>query len=122
MVVTGGPSQSASGQITTEAYDKVEIAVPAGSTPVVADIQPSGEGQVEAIMIISDFYSEDLSFTVDEGIVPIVLSKPLMIMGAALIASLLGSTQNAFTFTNADSTTAANVTILVARNAIEPET
>lgn len=119
MVVTDGPVESASGQVTTEAFDKVdEVLVEHGSAPVEVNVQPSGEGEVKAIMITSDNYA-DLTFTVDEGIVPVVLDKPLLLVGGLI--GLLGATQKVFTFINAGTSLDANVTILVARNAIEPQ-
>jgi hypothetical protein len=59
---------------------------------------------------------------VDEGIVPITLDGPLMLIGPGLIALLAGTpgTLNDLVFTNANVTVDNMVTILLARSAIEP--
>lgn len=115
MAIDDGPEFLKTGVLDPEAYDVINIKALKSSVPVIADVQPSGTGLVEAIFIYSDNY-EALSFTVDLVATPIVLNAPMVLIGAGAVA-LLGVTQKEFTFTNASATTDANIKILVARQA-----
>lgn len=115
MVVTGGPSETLDDHFTAEAYDLNEIEVAAEGT-AIADIQPGDPGDVLAILIKSDNYTS-ITYAVDMG-APIDLDGPLMLVGPGAV-SLLGATCNVFTFINAGTEDAANITILVLRNAID---
>jgi hypothetical protein len=114
-----GPSIVADDHFNAQGYDKIEAVIPKSSVPTTINVQPSLLTELQAIMIIADVYT-DLTYTVDEGVTPITLDAPLLLVGPGNIA-LLGATVNDITFTNANATTARNVTILVARTAIEPE-
>lgn len=117
--VEDGPSLTPNDHFDSQGYDKIEVEIPKSSVPTTVNVQPSLLTELQAIMITADVY-EDLTYTVDEGVTPMTLDGPLMLVGPGNIA-LLGATVNDITFTNANATTARNVTILVARTAIEPE-
>ena len=119
MAVAGGPALTASDHSDVEGYDKIEAEIPENSVATTLNVQPSLLTELKALIILADIY-EDLTYTVDEGIVPMTLDGPLMLIGAGNIA-LLGATVNDIIFTNANATTARNITILVARDAIEEQ-
>lgn len=117
LAVAGGPALEASDHIDTEAFEKIEVEVPKNSVATTINVQPSALTELKALMIIADSY-EDLTFTVDEAVTEFTLDGPLMLFGAGNIG-MLGATVNNLIFTNANVTTAKNVTILVVRDAIE---
>lgn len=117
LAVAGGPALEASDHIDTEAFEKIEAEIPEGSVPTTLNVQPSLLTELKALIITADSY-EDLTFKVDEVVTVRTLDGPLMLVGAGNIG-LLGATVNDLIFTNANVTTAKNVTILVVRDAIE---
>ena len=124
MSVADGPivaAPAATSYIDAEAWDKVEKTIAKDTGPINVIVQPSALSQLQALLIISDFYNEggDLSFTVDDGVVSIPLTGPLMLIGAGAISTLMGITCNVLKFTNASVTTDANLTIFAVRSAIE---
>ncbi len=116
LAVDGGPALSGHNQLEAEAYEKIEAVIPKNSVVTTVKVQPSVLSKLKAIIIISDNYN-DLTFTVDSGVTEFTLSAPLLLVGPGLIG-MLGETVNDLKFTNANATTDANVTILVARTAV----
>ena len=117
MIVDSGPAVSAGSYFNPEAYDVINITAPKTGAPIAVEMQPGETGDVQAIVITSDNYT-DLTYTVDTGD-PQILDAPLMLIGAGNVG-LLGATQNVIEFTNNDPTKDARITILVAREAVEP--
>jgi len=117
--VGGGPALNGSGVFQAEAWDNIEASIPKGSVATRVNIQPGDLANVKGIIILASAYS-DLTFTVDEGVDVFTLSAPLCLIGAGLLG-IFGATLNDIVFTNANSESAVDVTILVARTAIEPE-
>jgi len=117
LAVADGPNIEASDHFDAEAFEKIEAEIPKNSVPTTLNVQPSLLTELKALIIISDSY-EDLTFTVDEAATEFTLDGPLMLVGAGNIG-MLGATVNNLIFTNANATTAKNVTILVVRDAIE---
>lgn len=119
--VADGPSVAPDDHFDAESYTKIEATIPKNSVATTVNVQPSLLTELQAILITAESY-EDLTFTVDEGIVPITLDGPLMLIGPGLIALLAGiaGTLNDLVFTNANATVDNMVTILLARTAIEP--
>lgn len=117
--VSGAGTSSATHSIEVEAFDKIEVTVPGatGGTPgeIDVEVQPGGTGQVQLLFITADSYSEDLTYSVTGGTSDVVLDAPQLMAGAGAVA-LLGTAQNTFTFSNADSS-AVGVQILVGRDA-----
>jgi hypothetical protein len=116
--VADGPSLLPNDHFDAEAYGKIEADIPEGSVATTVNVQPSLLTELQAILITAERY-EDLTFTVDEGVVPITLSGPLLLIGPGNIG-LLGASVLDLVFTNADTEEPNMVTILVARTAIEP--
>jgi hypothetical protein len=119
VVVAGGPKFSASRSMSVDAYDKVDAMIPkkeggtAGTATV--NVQPSGAGKVQLLLITSSVYDDKLSYTVDGG--PAVkLDEPQLMVGDGIVG-LLNATQKQFVFTNElDPPANASVQILVGRN------
>jgi hypothetical protein len=114
--VSSGPSVSLSGEVTADAYDKIEVTIPAStamSSPVTVEVQP-GTG-VTFLLITAASY-KGLSYkvsttTADE----ITLDGPHILIGSGAVA-LLVNTPDKFLFANTE-TADAKISILVARDA-----
>jgi hypothetical protein len=117
LAVADGPNIVASDHFDAEAFEKIEAEIPKNSVATTLNVQPSLLTELKALIIIADSY-EDLTFTVDEVVTVRTLDGPLMLVGAGNIG-MLGATVNNLIFTNANATTAKNVTILVVRDAVE---
>ena len=117
--VAEGPKASASNSLQVEAYDKIDVTVPAkAANPGAAtvDVQPGGAAQVKFLLVTSSVYDANLTYKVDGG-PSIALDAPLVLLGAGAVG-LLGATQKQFVFSNAiASSKAAQINILVGRDA-----
>lgn len=80
--VSGGPRISQSRRLLVEAYDKIDVEVPAAEpvaaapgtfTPGRADVQvqPGGAGQVQFLVISSSVYSDQLVYRVNTPTAPV---------------------------------------------------
>jgi hypothetical protein len=121
VVVAGGPKFSASRSVQVDAYDKVDATIPkkeggnAGTATV--NVQPSGEGKVQILLITSSVYDDKLTYKVDGGS-DIKLDEPQLLVGDGVVG-LLNKTQKQFVFKNElDPPAEASVQILVGRNAV----
>lgn len=116
--VAGASTSSATHTIEAEAYDRIEVVVPAGDDRTV-QVQPGGAGQVSLLLVTAAEYPNDgagtnlLVYTVDGGS-SIDLDAPLLLVGAAAVG-LLGDV-NTIVFTN-NHTADLEVSILVGRDA-----
>jgi hypothetical protein len=123
VAVINGPQFSQSQAATFDAYDKIDVVVPAagaGNNPppgaATVEVQPGGAGQVQFLLLTSSVYDPLLTFKVDGG-AAVKFDAPLLLAGAGAVA-LLGATQKQFAFSNALSpATAVTVSILVGRKA-----
>ena len=124
VAVINGPQFSEAQALTFDAYDKIDVVVPAATgggnnpTPGAAtvEVQPGGAGQVQFLLLTSSVYHAKLTFKVDGGSA-ITLDAPLMLGGAG-VSALLGPTQKQFAFSNTITPAApAIVSILVGRKA-----
>lgn len=120
--VTGGPNQSLAQALTVDAYDVLNVSVPAqtGTTPgtVDVDVQPSPTGKVQFLLITSTAYDSggNLEYQVKVASAQkLNLDGPQLMVNAGLV-KLLGSQQKTFTFTN-KLTEPVSISILVGRNA-----
>lgn len=121
--VVNGPKVTGSGTVEADAYDNIEVTVPAkvGTTNGVltVDVQPGAAGKVKFLLVKSDRYA-DLTYDIDADpdLAGIKLDAQLLLVGEGALAMAGGAPQT-FKFTNAGSQ-AANVQILVARDATTP--
>jgi len=115
--VSAGPTLSASGASTLQAYDKIGITLEAGAADVDVELQPGDDaGQVLLLVITASAYDEDLTYSPDAGATEIPLDAPLALIGAGAV-SLLAATPQELQFDNGTEA-AVEVQILVGRNAI----
>ncbi len=126
MAVVDGPTvetPALSSTFEAEAWEKIEFTIEKDSGPTSVILQPSPLEQVKGLIILSDVYA-DLTFTVDVEVTEHVLDGPLMLIGPGNVSLLGGVAQtlNILKFTNASLLLDANLTVLVARTAIEPQT
>ncbi len=115
--VAGAGAMSASRTVEAEAYDKIKVTVPGGSTgspgQVTVDVQPGAAGQVQLLLITADSYSDDLSYAADGGS-SVTLDAPQLLVGVGAVG-LLGAVQS-IEFSNEDATE-VGVQIFVGRDA-----
>ena len=98
-----GPSLSGQGDLTVDAYDKIEVTIAAGATQQV-DLVPGGT--VSLLVINPAVPDVDLSY--DVGGNAVALDGPHVLIGTGAV-SLLGGATN-LTFAN---NTAADATIAI---------
>jgi hypothetical protein len=115
--VSSGPSASLSGEVTADAYDKIDVTIPASTTmssPVTVEVQP---GTGVTFLLITAVSYEGLSYKVGtgSGATEITLDGPHILIGSGAV-SLLVNTPDKFLFANTE-TTDAKVSILVGRDA-----
>ena len=113
--IVDGPQVSVPYQLEVEAYDKIDIELPA-TNPSTATVKIQPGDQAQLLLITSSLYNADLTYKVDGSGSPIPLDGPLFLVGEGAV-SLLGATQQEFKFTNKTSEP-ASITILVGRNAV----
>lgn len=119
--VAGGPKQSLAQAITVDAYDVININIPAadGGTPTqtkVAAVQPSASGKVQFLLITSTAYDATgkLVYYVDAA-KKIDLGAPQVLIGAK-VTDLLGAPLQNITVEN-QLLQPVSVSLLVGRNA-----
>jgi hypothetical protein len=117
--VLNGPTISESDTLTIDAYDKIEVVVAAGAASEDIQIQPGDAGQVQFLLISSDQYSEDLSYSVNAAEADpgnrIKLDTLQLLIGDGAVG-LLSQPPNTFFFYN-QTDKDASIQILVGRNA-----
>jgi hypothetical protein len=124
VAIVNGPQFSEAKTLTFDAYDKIDVSLPAGTvngdavTPATqtVEVQPGAAGQVQFLLLVSSVYDANLTYKVDGG-QALKLDAPLM-LGNSGTVTLIGSTQNKFVFSNAVSpVTPVSISILVGRKA-----
>jgi hypothetical protein len=114
--VVGGPKILESDTIAAEAYDKVQVTIATGDSDIEVDVQPSGSGQVQFLLISSDQYDEDLTYKVNVSSAdPIKLDGPQMFIGKGAVGLLDPEPKKLF-FSNSLAED-ASIQILVGRDA-----
>lgn len=118
--VEGGPNLSAASSTDVDAYDRIDIVIPGGDsgTPGTAtvDVQPGTAAQVKFLLISSDKYGEELTYSIASGASNVKLDSQQLLTGAGAVG-LLGADPNALEFSNGmGEGNDASITILVGRN------
>jgi hypothetical protein len=131
VAVSNGPRFSASQALTFDAYDRIDIVVPAATAQgndqggqndatagtATVEVQPGGQDRVQFLLITSSVYDGALTLEVDGREPALTLDAPILLSGPGAVR-LLGQTQNKFKFTNnLQPFTPATVSILVGRKA-----
>jgi len=112
--VTGAATIARTHALEVEAYDKIEITVPAGAGGVDVDVQPGGAGQVQLLLITASDYGAGVEYEVDASGDAVALDSPQMFVGAGSVG-LLGAVQT-ISFTNPDASD-VDVMVIVGRDA-----
>ncbi|CAN5908693.1 hypothetical protein BH23GEM7_BH23GEM7_23910 [soil metagenome] len=116
--VAGGPKASYAGSLQVEAYDVINVAVPPATDDLEIQLQPgTASEQVTFLMITSDRFA-DLSYKVNDAAATEVyaLNAPQLLIGSGAV-SLLDEVPQPLVISNAHGTEAANINILVGRDA-----
>lgn len=117
--VAGGPKIVAAKTLEVEAYEKITLEVPNDSIDVQVELQPGGVGEVKLIMITSDTYGDQLTYSADGGTPSIALDQPHLFIGAGGVGVLGSPSPETLIFNNALSSS-AKIEILVGRDASGP--
>ncbi len=87
--VVGGATIPVAGKIEPEAYEKIQVTVPAGATDLVTNLQPSGADLGEFLLIKSSAYGADLTYKVNEDTATAIsLDGPHIFIGKGAVAIL----------------------------------
>jgi hypothetical protein len=113
IVVPTGPRFALNRTLDVAAYDKIDVTVPASATAEEVELQPGPAGRVQFIAIVSDSYSDDLSYTINAGTDDRTLDQPHLFMGKGAI-SMFDAAPAKLLFANA-SAQDAKVQILIGR-------
>jgi hypothetical protein len=116
--VVGGPKYSASSTVPVDAYDKIRVAVAAGGTDEVVEIQPGNAGRVQFLLISSNKFDKQLTYKVNNAGNAIALDAVQLLVGVGAVG-LLPAAPKSLAFTNALAED-VDIEVLVGRKAIAP--
>src|SRR3954451_6479109 len=115
--VASGPTLKESRTLSVDAYDKISVTVPDGTSNLDVQLQPGGTGSIRLLIIKSSQYGEALKYTVNAGATAHVLDQPHVLTGTGAIG-LFGSEPTKFVFDNAlGGGKDAQIQILIGRDA-----
>lgn len=119
--VSGGPTLTIAGLVEADAYEKLDVTVPAkvGSTAGEAEVTVSAADLAQTKMLVIQASSSDGSLkykTTAPGATDVPINGPVTLVSGTA-AELLGVKPDKLTFTN-DAADPAMVTIFVARKAV----
>ena len=97
--VVGGTSVPISSEVAVDAYAKIQVAVPAGTTDLTINLQPDGDNLAEFLLIKSSVYGDDLTYKVNTSTTPIVLDGPHVFIGNGAV-SILDASPTQLLFSN----------------------
>lgn len=115
--VASGPTIKESRTLTVDAYDKISVTVPDGTSNLDVQLQPGATGSVRLLIIKSSHYGVALKYTVNTGTTDHVLDQPHVLIGTGAVA-LFGSEPTKLVFDNAlGAGKDAQIQILIGRDA-----
>ena len=115
--VASGPTIKESRTLTLDAYDKISVTVPDGTSNMEVQLQPGGTGSTRLLIIKSSQYGDALKYTVNAGTTDHVVDQPHILIGAGAVG-LFGSEPTKFVFDNAlGAGKDAQIQILIGRDA-----
>jgi hypothetical protein len=112
--ISGGPAFSLPGSLAVDAYDDISLTVKKGQKSAQVDL-PGAAGQVQLVLITSDYVDPKLTYTVKGAPAPTSLDATQLLVGTGAVA-LLGSPPLSITFDNSKGTQDANLHLLIGRN------
>ena len=116
VTVDQGPQIATSRTLELDAYDTLDVTIPADGNAHDVEVQPDDGAQIRLLALTASSYDPPLTWEADESGTQRQLDEPVVLAGASL-ASLLGSAANAIAFTNSGGTD-QTVQILVGRQAV----
>lgn len=121
IAVASGPRLPINCTLSVEAYDEIEVTIPAGAADLPVEIQPGGPGQVQFVAIVAQPPDAALVYRVNSAATPArALDQPHLFAGAGAISFLDPAAPAKLLFTNGTAGPAARdfaVQILVGRKA-----
>jgi hypothetical protein len=121
VVIPSGPKLAFNQKLDVEAYDLIEVTVPAGTAAGSAkEIElPASTGGVAFFAVKSDWYGDDLKYALESGGTEHALDQPLVLTGTGAVAFFVTGTAvpSSLFFSNANTTDDAKVQILIGRDA-----
>jgi hypothetical protein len=121
VVIPSGPKFAFNQKLDVEAYDLIEVTVPAGTASGSAkEIElPPSTGGVAFFAVKSDWYGDDLKYALVSSGTEYPLDQPLVLAGTGAVAFFVtsGSVPSSLFFSNASTTDDAKVQILIGRDA-----
>jgi len=114
--VVGGISIPVSGEITVEAYGKIQIAVTAGVSDLEVNLQPDGANLAQFLLIKASSYDSTLTYKVNtDSATAISLDGPHVFIGSGAVG-ILDSAPTKLFFSSGLATD-VTVDILIGRDA-----
>ncbi len=113
--VASGPKLKEARTLAVDAYDKISVTVPDGTSDLDVELQPGGTGSIRLLVVKSNVYGDDLKYTVNADTTDHVLDEPHVLIGTGSIA-LYGAEPTKLVFDNALGDD-AHIQILVGRDA-----
>jgi hypothetical protein len=115
--VASGPTIKENRTLTVDAYDKISVTVPDGTSDLEVEVQPGGTGSVRLLIVKSSRYGDALKYTVNAGTTEYVLDEPHVLIGAGAVG-LFGAAPAKLVFDNAlGAGEDAQIQILIGRDA-----
>lgn len=119
--IAAGPKLSLNRSITVDAYDFIDVTIPAGTVDKVVSLQPGVTSDIRVLAITADWYGTALTYKINAVATVYTLEEPLVLTGKG--ALLLMGTDSPTTLKFSNSTSAANardvrIQIIIGRNAM----
>lgn len=114
ITVSNGPRIPINRTITVKAYDKIDVTVPTGGAPEIVELLPSASDTLKFFLVVSSYYGDDLSYTINEGATDYKLDQPHIFTGVGAIL-LLDVNPQKLVITN-NSSEDAQIQILLGRD------
>jgi hypothetical protein len=115
--VTSGPKLKETRTLAIDAYDKLSVTVPDGTSDLEVELQPGGTGSIQLLVVKSNVYGDGLTYTVNADTTDHVLDQPHVLIGTGSVG-LYGAEPTKLVFDNAlGAGKDAQIQILVGRDA-----
>ena len=99
----GGPKFATNRVIAVEAYDVIDVSIPAGASDFEVDVLPGGSSSARFLAVLSDWFGEDLSYKINSAANPVrILDEPHVFSGKGAVSIFDANPQKLF-FSNATS-------------------
>lgn len=120
ITISNGPKFSVSRALEVEAYDLIEVVVPADTTDLEVTLQPGTAGAATFLLVTADWYGAELAYKINTNSADArTLDHPHLFAGSGAV-SLVDAAPSSLFFTNStssDDAADAHVQILLGRDA-----